>query len=67
MKRIKFKEENGEMCKEEESVFPYCDCINEKLQIVPTDTDEEEMHTCQFCGSYVLWSNHDEISSNGRR
>lgn len=67
MKKAKYIEVDGEMIKQEIPVFTYCDCVNEKLQIVPTTTDDEGLHVCQFCESYVVWTNQDEISNNGRR
>jgi hypothetical protein len=67
MKRIRFIEVDGEFVKKEEPIFSFCDCISGKLQVVPTVRDEENLHTCEFCESYVVWTTPEEISNNGRR
>ena len=67
MKRVRFNNIDGEVLRSEEPIAAYCDCISGKLQPVPTDKDDDGQHTCEFCDHYVIWTNQDEISNNGRR
>ena len=69
--RISYEEIEGEMVKQEVEVFPYCTCLSASgydLVKVPYKPDEDDgQEVCALCGSYVVWTNQEEISNNARR
>jgi len=70
MKRRISKEIDGEIVLVDEYISAYCSCCSDSgfdLHKVPTTPDPEGTQLCGLCGSYVVWTNQEEISNNGRR
>ncbi len=69
-KRIRYEEIDGEPVKIEVDVYSCCSCLSASgYDLVKTEChqDEDAVDVCNHCGSYVVWTNQEEISNNARR